>query len=202
MIIALYSYGQRAGKNTAATIMGNWCTTAGVPFRETSFAAKGKMLAALALGHSSADEEDWDEAIDVMDEFKLNGAWGWTVHHANEASIAQEDGREFIINLLEGARKLFGRDFWTDRMMEDMHEAYDGGLVVVTDLRRDWEADSIHYHRGQVVEIVNPRAVNAGTRVEEGIPPSCIDHRIFNTGTIEEYVVTVNSFMDNIIHLL
>jgi hypothetical protein len=145
LLIAFCGNGRYAGKNTAAGFVQEWCDINGFPYFEKAFASAGKELIAKSLGLEG-------NPVEVVDRFKMDG--GLSVEHS-EGEGHHILGRDYIINVLEGVRDLFGSDFWTDAILPAFPDplVIAKGVTVITDLRFPTEAERVIALKGYIVEI-------------------------------------------------
>lgn len=188
MLIALHSKGRRAGKDTTANSIRDWCADHNLTYRRLAFADQVKLLVARALDIGGSTDEI---QIARVDELKLYGQVEWRIYDGeNEGRSGKMTGREFIINLAgdgptTGARGLFGANFWLDQALPLHWDPCETDVTVITDLRFPEEAERVHYHGGYIVEIFNDRAESPGGRSEQGLPRQLIDRQLLNTHTID-----------------
>lgn len=205
MILAFTSDAQQAGKNTAADFVKEICEEQDIEFLQLAFGDKMKLLVAEVLGMiittgDEAQEIPSKEAIvATVDEFKLHGDGEWKIYESSgiESISSRFTGREFIINLAEGARTLFGTDFWTEQLFASLEvdRVVDEGVVVITDLSYDQEARAVRENMGHVVKIINSRVSNSRLRPGLGLSNDSVDAYIKNEGTLEEFRETIRSLM-------
>lgn len=159
MLIAFCGNGRYAGKNTAAGFVQEWCDIHGYPYYEKAFASAGKELIAKSL-------ELEGDPVKVVDRFKVDGSLSVECSEGEGHHII---GRDYIINILEGMRDLFGSDFWTDVILPLPPFAdplINKGVTVITDLRFPAEAERVIALGGHVIEI-HRESAEAGT--SEGV---------------------------------
>lgn len=191
-ILAFYSNGRQAGKDTGAGFASEWATEHGRQAKRLGFADAGKELAALALGMG-----DTENMIKTMDMFKLDGGISIEVSEGLGHHIT---GRDFLINLMEGVRSMFGQDAWIDHVLPTLEPGmgYLPDITLISDLRFMPEVMAVGRRGGKIVEIVNPRAEEPDGRSEGEISEGYIDYQIVNDGTLEEYRVKVFALLDGI----
>lgn len=158
------------------------------------FADKLKIHAARSLGRLDLNDQ---ECIDLMDEFKEDGF----VVSAG-ATAGTITGRQYLQNVGNEARKLFGDTFWIDMVLpnvvllegwgekpEQAHGAltarYPGvDCLCITDLRYPNEAERIKRLGGVVWEVVRPGTGSDGHASEQPLPRHLVDHVIDNSGDL------------------
>jgi hypothetical protein len=205
MLIALYSNGRRAGKDTAAEYIHEWCEEHGYGYQRLAFADKLKLLIAETLGMVEATDA---ETIERVDEFKLYG--GIEVTLSNQKSRDSDyyiSGRDIIINMggeikqeqsPTGARKLFGETFWTDQILP-LDSAFwkdPRTITVITDLRGDTEAKRVVKLGGLVYEV--KRAYTETGRSEGELWPGWITGYLENNSSLDKYRTKVRSLLDRL----
>jgi len=194
MIVAFHAEGRRSGKDTAGEFVREWAELRGLSYLRIAFADKMKLLVAETLGIQGTDEE----RVVAIDAFKLGGRVLWWREPPYEEPDDAISGREFIINLAgdsdtDGARGLFGANFWVDQALPPTGNQFGADVIAITDLRFEVEAQRVRQLGGVVVKI--ERNDVEGGRSEQGISPNLIDVRIDNNGTLEEFRVRIYSLM-------
>lgn len=136
------SYASRSGKDTAA---GALCRDLG--FVRAGFADLLKDLALECdpiVTHGPA-------MVNRTDNTKLSwivkGGGGW-----EQAKDTFPEVRRFLENLGTGCRKVFGADFWVDRLLDNVGS----DRVVVADVRFLNEAEAIRAKGGKIIKINRP----------------------------------------------
>ncbi len=158
---------------------------------EVGFADKLKMLAALALGQRGGPRD----LIASMDSFKENGELWCVDLDAELGWRRQVTGRQYLQNLGNEGRKLFGENFWIDMVLPfnpaTDREIYcpdvypDVDVLAITDLRYANEAQRIKDLGGVVWEVVRPDATSDGHASEQPLPRELVDEVIVNDGTLD-----------------
>lgn len=99
--------------------------------------------------------------------------------------------RELLQTLgTEWGRNIVHDEIWIRRAMKRASEAR--GLVVITDVRFDNEADAIHRAGGDVWQVRRPGAgIPGGHSSEAGVSDHLIDLRIDNHGTVCDLAAAV-----------
>lgn len=197
MLIALYSYAQQSGKDTAADIIHDWCQDQGLTYQRIAFADKMKLLVGEVLGLSIRGNKPHQEIINSVDEFKLHGSLDWYAFNSTSAPETTIGGRDFIIAVAEGCRHLFGENFWTEQCItnEIINNAQ---VTVITDLSFMDEANRVHQYMGKVIEVIRPGFERPRTK-QGKLDPQYIDAVLWNDWSLKEYNQNVKNFM-NIIY--
>lgn len=194
MIIGLTG-AKRSGKNTVAKfIRDNFFGDYTV--YEHSFAAKLKQSAVAALIGTVVSEEDAIEACDMLKEnseivIKMPLDIGSNV--APMTTWQKLSGRQYLQWYgTEAHRRIFGEDFWTDIVLNEIYDRKDGtvweeNLDVITDVRFPDEAKAIKYMGGKIVKVTRPGLEQNDAHVsEQGIPDELIDFEIWNDGSLDQ----------------
>ena len=130
----------------------------------------------------------------VNEYFNLRGAInavGW--HEAKKSA----EVRRLMQDLGVGARKLFGDDFWIERLWEDLAETPTIYHVVISDVRFANEADAIKDVGGKVIRVVRPGITAVNSHVSESaLDNYTFDSQILNYGTLDELRSTVRTLME------
>lgn len=164
------------------------------------FADKVKIYAAKQLGYRGSDSD----LIRFMDEFKERGRVD-SFASLNEVKRAMFPtssmgltGREYLQNVGNEAREIFGEGFWVDQVLPyDIHpkELHGVDWLVIADLRYTNEAYRVQWYRGEVWNIMRPGIV-AGRHISEfGIPAYLIDKTVYNDGSLADLRKQVESFV-------
>jgi len=116
--------------------------------------------------------------------------------YENKDDISEQWGisyREMLQKIgTDFARNMIHEDFWVQMLDAKIQKIPDTiGLVFITDVRFDNEADWIHYKGGAVIEVVRQMdstltAIEKLHSSEAGISPDKIDYKIINDSTVEE----------------
>lgn len=181
---------KRSGKGTVAEIV-----TASRPdenVKSVGFADKLKLLAAHTLGYDDLTEL---QAIALMDQFKEDGF----VTVGISTMVTTITGRQYLQNLGNNARNLFGDSFWIDQVLPNpvLHEGWvdnqnqvalamrypDVDVLCVTDVRYPNEAKRIKALGGVVWEVRRPGTASDGHVSETPLDESLIDWQIDNDGS-------------------
>lgn len=192
MLIALYSNGRRAGKDTVADFIEDWIDENGgiITCERTSFARAMKIYMGKMLLGLDAPEE---MLIDKVDLIKLHGSVGWSTGLESAGTLS---GRDFIINLSEAAKTLFGEDFWIDRILPLEYWRPKVGVTVVTDMRFPQEFARVVDLNGIMVKIEREGAT--GGRSENLLDDYRYDYLITNNGSKDELRDQVAGVMEQI----
>ncbi len=123
-----------------------------------AFADRMKLFGASLLGLTYEDD-----ILFTMNQLKSLGSvssqiGGWT--------RAEVDGRQFLRNVGENARLMFGQYFWVDQVLPDPRRYSEWGFheisllqvdfLVVTDVRYEFEAERIKRLGGQIWNVTRP----------------------------------------------
>ena len=160
---------------------------------QVGFADKLKILAARAIGLPE------DKAIEEMDWLKEKGEFEVWDSSAHDWSPREITGRQYLQNIGQGARELFGDTFWIDMVLPNpklqagwvgstdlLADAYPGVEgVVITDLRYENEAKRVKALGGQVWEVTRPGRTSDGHASEQPLPRSLVDRTFNNDGSLE-----------------
>lgn len=161
---------------------------------QIGFADKLKCLGAKILGYEGTPRD----LIAAMDEFKEHG----TIRVIDVNPLGFITGRQYLQNLGNEARNVFGDTFWIDMVLPQpsLHPANrkednqialermypDIDVVCVTDVRYPNEAERIRRLGGLVVHVQRPGVESDGHISEQPLPASLIDVRLVNDGTLED----------------
>lgn len=190
---------KRAGKGEAAAALSR--LHEGLVY-EIGFADKLKIIGALALGVQGHPRE----LIAHMDEFKEMGVIThgmWDPSDARDHRARLLSGREYLQNLGNEARNVFGDTFWIDMVLpnparydeEDKSDRYDELLtamypdvdvVAITDLRYENEAQRVKDLGGVVWEVLRPGTGSDGHASEQPLARSLVDWQIVNDGSLDD----------------
>lgn len=90
------------------------------------------------------------------------GHLSWVVHGLTweGAKDSYPEVRKFLVNLGEGARKVFGDDFWVQQALRNVKK---GDRVVFSDVRYPNEAEAIHKLGGKLIRVDRPGASPQGS---------------------------------------
>jgi hypothetical protein len=188
-VIALYSYGYQAGKDTTGGIVQEWAKADQRPCLRTAFAWTMKIVCAESLGIGGTDQEK----VDAIDRIKLEQDKSVFTHLSCDGGavgivdVISITGRDFIINLSESLKARVDPYIWIRLVSERAKDLGPRGFAVVTDLRFRDEAIAVHEDGGVVVEVLRDAAAKnaGGKRSEEGIPDDLIDYKLDNNASLE-----------------
>lgn len=177
-----------AGKNAVAKLLALHAPKKVV---EISFAAKLKDSAAVLLGCTVADLENWkNEPSRIV-------TTGQLVDGLEVVPDRTQTIREFLQHYgTEAHREIFGQDFWVDAALPlDGARAgatitYDDAMYVVTDVRFPNEADRVAELDGIIVQVVGPPEIEQsgdGHASEIPLDFDLIDYSIRNTKRNDNY---------------
>lgn len=167
--------------------------------KSVGFADKLKILGAKTLGFTYISD---GECITLMDEAKEH--WTLGMHFGTSYEPFHHiTGRQYLQNLGNEARSVFGEDFWIDQVLlnpaniderdwsqnddvtEYVAEQYPGvDVLCITDLRYENEARRIKDCGGVVWEVLRPGAESDGHASETQLPNELVDWQIFNDGDL------------------
>lgn len=193
MLIAFCGNGRKSGKDAAADFVQEYCVEHELTFQRLAFADQVKLLAARALGY----DDGWPDEVQIraMDEFKADGRLLWWREQPYEQPEDTATGRDFIIRLAEGAKHLYGDEFWVDQILPlGWQETTDH--TVITDLRFSEEANRVAEARGIVVQIIRPGAEDG--RSEGQLSDLYIDGYLNNDRDLNYLRRSVYAMMDSL----
>lgn len=187
------------------------------------FADKLKILAARTLGYLPADFTD-EQCIALMDEAKEKWALEKRRMGNNTRVTYAKDGvvvgarlsmRQYLQNLGNEARGVFGDDFWVDQVLPktdlahvsllDSHEScrniwnsrYPGAATIAfTDLRYPNEAERILDLGGFVIEVVRPGVKSDGHASEKPLPRDLVSYQVVNDKGLKDLQWEVNKVLE------
>lgn len=218
---------KRAGKGETAAAIADLGSTLvpGFNVRETGFADKLKILGAKALGFVDRPDE---ECIALMNECKEDWLFSISKHLTKEERTKAHQvggielvmtlpnnpiewhtltGREYLQNLGNEARGVFGEDFWVDQVLPK--PGLDGGLMrrpsgvahpetryaltkrypgvdllAISDLRYPNEAQRVLDCGGEVWEVIRPGTASDGHASEQVLDRKYVTRQIDNSGDL------------------
>lgn len=213
MKVIAYNGFKRSGKGEAA--LATERLIMGAKVKSVGFADKLKILAAKTLGFTSLSDA---ECIALMDEAKE--CWLIEILKAHDMGFSPYDppglvhshyklsgltGRQYLQNLGNEARGVFGDDFWVDQVLlnpaniderdwsqnndvtEYVAEQYPGvDVLCITDERYPNEAQRVRAVGGVTVELVRPGTASDGHASEIPLPRDLVDYQIINDGTLAD----------------
>lgn len=194
----------RAGKDTAAGFILEWCKEHDLKAERLGLADPLKVSAARALGLSA--EEPTQKAIEFCNELKTFGTVTITLDPAHLDREYQISGREFLQWYgTESHRDVFGSDFWVEVAERDLaaRECLGVDVVVITDCRFPNEASMVNEQRdGEVWEVVRPDNTSLKDGLEAhssevGLPDGSIEFQINNDGTPEDLRSLIGSVCES-----
>jgi hypothetical protein len=198
-IIAVNGF-KRAGKGETAKAITSLGLDYSYTTTEVGFADKVKILGAKALGFVDRTDQ---ECIDLMDEAKEK----WLINVVRDAgdydgTIPSQiwhylTGREYLQNIGNEARGIFGEDFWVDQVLpvawgqgRGVSEALlqrkygDIDYLLITDLRYENEAERVLTLGGEVWEVLRPDTESDGHASEQVLPRRYVTRQIDNSGDL------------------
>lgn len=203
----------RAGKDTAAGFILEWCADRGIRAERVALADPLKVSAAAALGFDTTPRPGMvEDAVAFCDELKHNGH---ILLHSQGNSASpfnlkfELSGREFLQRYgTEAHRGVFGEDFWI-RVAEERLDRMAGEIevAVITDVRFDNEARMVYNHNGENWLVQRPTGedeISTGLEhtSEAGVDGVYVREFLLNYGTREEFEATVRVLCDMNINLL
>jgi hypothetical protein len=177
----------RVGKDTAATAL---CRDLG--FVRLAFADQLKELALEA-------DPLVTPAVKVVNTASGHGHLAWVVAGLGGFDAAQDtypEVRKFLQRLGVGCRRVFGEDFWIDRLLE---RAAGHPRVVIPDVRFANEAAAIKARGGVVIRINRPGHVAAGHVSETELCDWDFDEEFSNVGSVAELQAAVGGYVRNLL---
>lgn len=218
---------KRSGKGTVADIVAGLYNDGDAVVKGIGFADKLKVYAARSLGYLDLSDQ---ECIDLMDEFKERGSvtsgasrprfvklrdGSWLPENISYKPIT---GRQYLQNVGNEARKLFGDTFWIDMVLPPTRAAYEGwedqvqaaqaavlerlypgvDCLCITDLRYPNEAERVKALGGVVWEVQRPGLESDGHASEQPLPGALIDYVIDNVGSIRDLEDSVERALDTL----
>lgn len=175
------------------------------------FADKLKILAAKSLGYTNLSDVD---AIALMDEFKETGVIYAGADPQGELPEHQITGRQYLQNIGNEARGLFGDSFWIDMVLPNPAHAAgwedaavqalelrypDVNCLCITDLRYPNEAERVKALGGVVWEVVRPGTGSDGHTSEQPLPRDLVNLTIDNDGTLDDLEAEVEAAMESLV---
>lgn len=206
---------KRSGKGEVGNAIESIGLDRNLTVLQCGFADKLKILAAKTLGFVDRSDQ---ECIDLMNECKEE----WLISiikrrdevdigalldnffpRALEYEWHRLTGREYLQNLGNEARKVFGDEFWVDQVLlnpanidwrdwsqndnidEYVEEQYPGvKFLVITDLRYPNEAQRVLDCGGEVWEVLRPGTASDGHASEQPLPRDLVTRQIDNSGDL------------------
>lgn len=215
---------KRSGKGEVGSAIERVLLDYNFSTKQVGFADKLKILGAKTLGFTDRSDE---ECIRLMDECKEE--WIFSIlKHIKEEQVGQMagnlfpyvvpyewhrlTGREYLQNLGNEARNVFGEDFWVDQVLprpalsaeviggssrdvprhlsvlnsERVQQEYGTDYLAITDLRYPNEAQRVRDLGGEVWEIIRPGLSSDGHASEKPLPKGLTTYRIVNDGTLQD----------------
>lgn len=158
-----------AGKDTVHRILDE--QFADYPVNRLAFAdlLKDSAMASLGLKYQSANAFKQSGSIEVrIGDTKF-----------------EVSGREYLQRYgAEAHREIFGKNFWIDAAFERLQK----GVTIVTDVRFDNEAASIHEFGGSMWKVERPgdEIKESDHSSEQGVSDALIDQFLINDGSIDD----------------
>lgn len=189
----------RSGKGTCAAVVMEMAVARGLTCRERQLSGPGKhhLASIFRPGVTEQDAVAWFEDLKAM--------LHTTVDVVSRPAPATDDEvssvplQMFLQHGLQGARDLWGDDFWTDMALPLDQGIGPGGFLghgfevdgrpadvcVISDLRQVNEAQRVHELGGIVVEVRRPEnddpySCSPDHVTEQRLPDHCVDLRIVN----------------------
>lgn len=185
---------KRSGKGAVADIVDSLADGDHV-VKQVGFADKLKVLAARALGFTDLDDK---ACIQVMDQWKETG-WLEGGEVGGLDPVVAITGRQYLQNIGNEARGIFGDTFWIDMVLpnpilasgwsttgEGLLEAQYPGVdcLCITDLRYPNEAQRVLDLGGVVWEVLRPGLESDGHASEIPLDRSLVTWQIHNDGSL------------------
>lgn len=206
---------KRSGKGTVANIVADRAYASPTTVAQVGFADKLKILGARTLGFTDLSDA---ECIALMDEAKeswaISVAKNVTVHDGPKHSpgrlspgwvttepVTLLTGREYLQNIGNEARQIFGDTFWIDMVLPDpvavegwpseratlLERHYPNlDVLLITDLRYQNEAERVKALGGVVWEVLRPGTNSDGHASEIPLPRELVDYQINNDGSLSD----------------
>lgn len=176
------------------------------------FADKLKQYAALSLGYTGTPEE----LFEIGDNLKHDGVFieVWRSHGPADGNTCERDqitGRQYLQNIGNEARELFGEWFWVDQVTPNSPQALrrvwelppdEPALLpdaaCITDLRYPNEAERVRAIGGVVIEVTRPGTESDGHASEQPLPRDLVDYTLANDSSIHDLYEKVWFLMDHL----
>ncbi len=194
---------KRSGKGEVGNAIESIALDRALHTKQVGFADKLKILAARSLGFTE-DYTD-EERIALMDEAKEH----WVIDLFKAFDTPQEKaiygqshhkfhgltGRQYLQNLGNDARVVFGDDFWVDQLLPQVHESWSKRLermypnvdiLAITDLRYPNEAQRVLDLGGEVWEVLRPGTESDGHASEIPLPRELRTRTILNDKGLDD----------------
>lgn len=199
---------KRSGKGTVANIVAALYNDGDATVKGVGFADKLKILAARSLGLTALSEQG---CVDLMDEFKEFGLIDY--YNATLTINGNLTGREYLQNIGNEARGIFGDTFWIDMVLPDpaavegwdsdrgllLERRYPGvDCLCITDLRYPNEAERVKALGGVNWEVIRPGVESDGHASEQTLPRDLVDYVIDNSGSLADLELAVERAMDTL----
>jgi hypothetical protein len=155
----------------------------------TGLAGSGKNTAAQALTTKGYVEAAFADPLK-----ELAKELGWD-------GVKDDKGRKLLQDLGHGCRKVFGADFWVDRMRERIEKEWGptgaNRPVAVTDVRYQNEADLVTELGGIILKIERPDLDTSDPMYQHITEkqPIKVNWHVYNTGSVEELHQAVNHIL-------
>ncbi len=191
-IIAVNGF-KRSGKGETANAISSIGLDRALHVQQIGFADKLKILGARSLGFTKGYTDA--QRITLMDEAKEHwlidlfkpipeNLLGQSVT-SNHYKFHGLTGRQYLQNLGNDAREVFGEDFWVDQVLpplvNDFKDKFEGvDVLAITDLRYPNEAQRVLNLGGEVWEVLRPGLESDGHASETPLPRDLITRTIRN----------------------
>jgi len=214
---------KRSGKGATADIVKK---LHGGNVQFAGFADKLKILAAKTLGYTDCSDSEcvalMDEAkecwvIDIVrmgsEDFMPYSPGRLNTEATTVTAVGGLTGRQYLQNLGNEAREVFGDTFWIDMVLPPV--AYEGwedtndrilamrypdvDVLCITDLRYPNEAERIKALGGEVWEVIRPGLVSDGHASELPLPRELVDYVITNDGTLDDLEAQVGAMVESLV---
>jgi hypothetical protein len=190
---------KRSGKGTVFDGVREFRFTSNYRAEGKGFADKLKQYAALTLGYTGTPEE----LFQIGDALKLDGVRIAVERYSDTFNLDSVDsitGRQYLQNVGNEARELFGEWFWVDQVTPFGPQALARvwelpqtpgtprlpDAACITDLRYENEAQRIRAIGGIVIEVTRPGTESDGHASEQRLPRNLVDYTLANDGSIHD----------------
>lgn len=120
-----------------------------------------------------------------MDKFKETGVVYFDADLRDQRVHAALSGRQYLQNLGNEARTVFGENFWVDQVLP-REPLNDTSTLVISDVRYPNEAERIRALGGVVWEVVRPGVDSDGHVSEQPLPRELISYQINNNSSLAQ----------------
>jgi hypothetical protein len=196
---------KRSGKGEVGNAIANIGLDRTLHVQQVGFADRLKILGARTLGFTKGYTDShrialMDEAkerwlIEVLREFDEDEKAQWGSSHYKFHGLT---GRQFLQNLGNDAREVFGEDFWVDQLLprhgddaawakKEVARRYPNvDILAITDLRYENEAQRVLDLGGEVWRVDRPGTASDGHASETPLPNDLVTYVIHNDADLTE----------------